>query len=64
MDRYIHGTIGQIEDGITQFSEDYRNRTILISNAFNIVLLEIAGDDRKIDRWIKSAKELIKKLDK
>jgi hypothetical protein len=46
LDRYTDNvTVGQMWEGVDDFYKDYRNRSILVSNAIDIVLRAIKGED-------------------
>jgi hypothetical protein len=42
---FTNVTVGQISDGLDAFYRDYRNRSIILADGFEIVLRSIKGED-------------------
>jgi hypothetical protein len=46
IEQYVaHVTVGQVSDGLDTFYRDSRNRSVLLRDAFEIVLRSIKGED-------------------
>jgi hypothetical protein len=56
-EQYVaHVTVGQVSDGLDTFYRDYRNRSVPLRDAFEIVLRSIKGED--VEKLIQARRSL------